>query len=114
MQLNEEYRSEVKRAMVYAMISGLENGQLKADQLPEIAARILDGLPKAMTHQDLVAYLEAMGQQWRTFTTVANAEMARAIERSKEGVVQQMLTHARNGDIDSALKAGEILKAKQQ
>lgn len=114
MQLNDDYRSEVERQMVYAMISGLENSQLSSDQLPEISQRILEDLPKAKTHQQLMLFLEEMTKKWNIFAKVANAEMAKMIERQKEKVVQQMLIHAKQGNINEALKAAEVLKPAQQ
>lgn len=110
MQLDDEYRSEVECAMVYAMISGLENSQLKSDDLPEVSALILDELPKATTHQMLMVFLEKLSQRWGIFTSVANVEMARVIERQKAGVVKQMLNQARQGNIDAALKVADTLK----
>lgn len=111
MQLDNAYRSEVQRQLIYAMVTGLENGQLKNDQLPQIATQILDGLPKSQTHQELVSFLEKLGQQWDIFMTVANSEMGRMIETKKDGIVNKALSLAKGGNIDDALSVAKTLTA---
>jgi hypothetical protein len=114
MQLNDDYRSEVERAMVYAMISGLENAQISSGDLPEISSQILDQLPAAGTHQQLMGFLEHMSKRWDIFVAVANTEMARIIEKQKEGIVRNMLTLSKQGQIDEALKVADTLKPTKQ
>lgn len=113
MQLDEAYRADVRRTMVDVMISGLESGTLSSNDLPLISARILDELPAAITHQQLVAFLESMSQQWPMFGAVANMEMGKVIESKKEAVIHQMLQHAKAGNLDEAVKTAQILKPSQ-
>lgn len=112
MQLDEAYRAEVQRQLIHAIIIGLESSQLKDSDLPEIAAQILDGLPVVNNHQQLIALLEKLGQQWEVFTKVANTEMARMIETKKDGVVNQALALARQGNIEDALAVAKTLTSQ--
>ena len=110
MVITSEYRTEVERHILEVMASALESSALTEVESGEVARFILNHLDKAETHQELVVFLTQLAERLPIFTHLGNIEMAKAIEAKKGDVTTQMASYLRNGDIQAALDAANVLK----
>lgn len=106
-EITPEYKTEIQRQIIQAMIQGIESNTFDYSQVHLVANFALEELEKVTTHSELVAFLEKLNQKWPIFAKVGNAEMGKVIEKQKDDLTAEVIQMMKQGDIDGALEAAK-------
>lgn len=113
MELMEQHKKDVERKLVDAIITALEQGNLRSEEVPAVSDFILQKIELLKTHHDLVGFLDELSTQWPVFSQVdilEHAEEQEETERLATANVQDLINH---GDLDAAIAAAKTVTNEQ-
>jgi len=106
-EITPEYKTQIQRQIIQAMIQGIESNTFDYRQVYLVANFALEELEKVTTHPELVTFLEKLTQKWPIFAKVGNVEMGKVIEEKKDDLTAEVVQMMKEGDIEGALEAAK-------
>lgn len=113
MDITQEYRTEIERQIVETVVTALEqNPAFSKDDLPLIGDFVLERIDTITTRTAMVDFLEQLAGKWSIFTNLCTTEKGKLQDQKEEQVMKQVLTLAKDGQIDTAIDLAKSATTK--
>ncbi len=103
MQLSQERRDAIEKAIAELIIKGLREGLIQDEDLSPIGKFVLEKIDTLQTEEQMVAFLTEMVQKWPLFSNILTIEKGKATESSENQAAKDVLDLAKEGKIDEAV-----------
>ena len=104
MDVTKEHKDHILNQIVETAITALENDTLAEDQLQVIANYTLSAIDTITTGEQMVTFLSGLSEKWPLFASIEQLEKAQTQEKVESEVAEGVLTLAKTGNIDDAIK----------
>lgn len=104
MEITQEKKKEIEKAIVDKSITALEQGFIKEDDLGIIAKFTLDKIDTLKTQDDLIVFLRELSNKWHFFSDMLVIESGEIQKNNERMVIEQIQGLTDNGNLDEAIK----------
>lgn len=109
MDFTAQHKREIEGKIIDVITHSLEQGKLAEDDLPKIADFVLGRVDALKDHEELVAFFYELSKKWPIFDNLEDLERGEVKEVIEDKVEEQVLTLAKNGKIEEAIKLAKSL-----
>ena len=103
MGISEEYKEQIQRKILEAIITGLHQDVLASFELPDIAEFVLTTLNLVKTEDDLVNFYTDLATQWPVFENLKNYQLLEIQSHNNQKKTDHILDALRQGNVDEAI-----------
>lgn len=107
-----QHRHQIEKDLAYKLIDVFEKGNLKIEEVSEIAGRLNDEIEKINNTTELRVFLDTVSARWPVLSEVVTKEKAVTSEEKDSEVYSGVLALAQNGKIDKAIKLAKSFHKK--
>lgn len=112
MVITQDQKYTVDRKIVNKAIDCLEKEEITKDQLMQIADFVLGNLKNVKKDHDLVKFYKQLSSNWPIFEGLAIIETGKGKTAVESEVYNGVLTLAKHGKIDDAVKLARSITTK--
>ncbi|MBU4016288.1 hypothetical protein KJ980_01655 [Patescibacteria group bacterium] len=113
MQLSQERKDEVLKAIAELIIAGLKDGSIVEDDLFPIANFVLEKIDTLATEEQMVVFLSELAQKWPVFSKIYSHEKGKVLEHTENLAAQNVMDLAKEGKIDEAVDLAKSVTAPE-
>ncbi len=109
MDFTQEHKTEIENKIVETIADEVEKGNLKEENLKDIADFVLGRIDQIKNQDELIAFLFELSTKWTVFKTIETMERANLKGKVEKEVAEGVLMLAKNGKIDEALNLAKTM-----
>lgn len=100
----EDYRNKIGYQLTLRLAQAIKNKEIGVVEAPFISKQILNNIDKINSHDEMVAFLTKLVEDWPFFSNILTLELSEEEEKISQEKIKEIQQLLRDGKIDEVVK----------